>query len=208
VWTTRGFVVFTCAGPLLARITGWGGALVSALLVAYGGATVLGNALGGRWTDRHGAEPTLLGGLLALITALAGLALALQTARPVGIVLIVAALVLWGAGGWMLPAAQMHRLVAVCPTAAAELASLNSSATYLGMALGAALGGLVLEHASLAAVPVTGAVVEVAGLLWLLAGLLLAAQRRRSPSPVLGRRTVSEALRMAGDAPRMAGIER
>lgn len=178
LWMTGGFTVFTYAGPLLTRLTGWNGAAVSVLLVAYGAAAMLGNAAGGRSTDRHGAERTLLVGLLALVAAFGGLTLALHVSRPAAIGLVLAGLALWGAGGWMLPAAQMHRLVAVRPSAASELASLNSLATYLGIALGAALGGAVLAHASITAVPAAGMLLEVLGLAWLIGGTAWAARRR------------------------------
>lgn len=45
---------------------------------------------------------------------------------------------------------QQHRLVALGPTAAPVLLGLNSSALYLGIALGGALGGLAQDGFGLA----------------------------------------------------------
>jgi predicted MFS family arabinose efflux permease len=55
------------------------------------------------------------------------------------------------------------RLVHAAPAHAAVVASLNSSATYIGCALGAELGALVVAHASSNNLGWVGALCELAG---------------------------------------------
>lgn len=56
-----------------------------------------------------------------------------------------AALFLWGMLGWASQAPQQHRLLAGNGGHGAGAVALNSSANYLGSAVGAALGGLLLK---------------------------------------------------------------
>ena len=57
----------------------------------------------------------------------------------------VALILLWGSGGFALNGSQQIRLIAMAPPLASASVSLNSSAVYLGQALGAFLGGLILS---------------------------------------------------------------
>jgi len=52
--------------------------------------------------------------------------------------------VLWGAMGWASQAPQQHELLRLQPNHGAAVVALNSSANYLGSAVGSALGGIVL----------------------------------------------------------------
>lgn len=52
---------------------------------------------------------------------------------------------LWGATGWSSQAPQQHTLLTLEPKHGAILVALNSSANYLGSAIGAGLGGFVLS---------------------------------------------------------------
>jgi predicted MFS family arabinose efflux permease len=51
---------------------------------------------------------------------------------------------LWGATGWSSQAPQQHALLSIEPEHGAIVVALNSSANYLGSAIGAGLGGLAL----------------------------------------------------------------
>lgn len=59
---------------------------------------------------------------------------------------------------------QQVRLAKAAPTLITITLSLNSSAIYLGAALGATLGGLVLSHVGPAAVAWVAAACDIAGL--------------------------------------------
>jgi predicted MFS family arabinose efflux permease len=96
--------------------------------------------------DRLGALRTL--GLLAL-AQIAVLPLFAFLPLPVPALLLL--LFVWSLAGWSFMAAQQIRLLSLVPEASVVLA-LNAAAIYVGAALGSAVGGAVLD---------------VAGLLWL-----------------------------------------
>ncbi|WP_267422960.1 MFS transporter [Methylobacterium sp. GC_Met_2] len=76
---------------------------------------------------------------------------------------------IWGAMGWTSQAPQQHTLLSLRPDHGSVAVALNSSANYLGGAVGAALGGVVMAVAGIAALPVAAAGVAVAALMLQLA---------------------------------------
>ncbi|MFG2528141.1 MFS transporter [Streptomyces sp. NPDC048516] len=161
--------LYTYLAPVLAAAGGVGE--VAPYLWAWGAGGVLGSVLAGPLVDRTGRARTLTGGVLAVIVpALALLPVLAHAALPGAVV----ALVAWGAAGWALQVPQQHRLLALRAERGTIALALNSSALYLGSAVGSALGGLALA-AGLApyALPWVAAGVAAAGL-----ALHLAAGRR------------------------------
>ena len=78
----------------------------------------------------------ILGGGLALLAYLSlSLSAALGPARAMPVLL--PAILLWGLASWGLITAQQARLVALAPALASVSLSMNSSAIYLGSAMGA-----------------------------------------------------------------------
>lgn len=80
--------------------------------------------------------------ILALLAA-ALLTFPLLGTSPIG---ALAGLFIWGAAGWATVAPQQHRLLASAPEHGAVVVALNSSGLYLGSAIGAAIGGLIVDH--------------------------------------------------------------
>jgi predicted MFS family arabinose efflux permease len=127
--------------------------------------------------DRFG-HPARFGSLLLglLAAVLAGLAGAGSPVLP-------ALLFLWGALGWAFVVPQQHRLLSADPAAGAAALALNSSATYLGGTLGAALGGAALAlHVAPGELPLCAAVVALGGLGLSLVPVGAAAQARTEPA--------------------------
>ncbi|MEV6113834.1 MFS transporter [Streptomyces sp. NPDC052109] len=89
-----------------------------------------------RWRDTRALVSTVLG---ILGTVLALLPLLGQQALGAGLLLFV-----WGAVGWSQVAPQQHRMLKLRPDDGTGAVSLNSSATYLGNAIGSAVGGVLL----------------------------------------------------------------
>ncbi|GAB7051210.1 MFS transporter [Catenuloplanes indicus] len=169
------FALFTYIGPLSLRETPIGAAF-TVVLLAWGLAAVAGNHLGGRWTDTFGADRTLTTGMLGVALVLAAISLltvVIPPDRAVGVPLLLLAVAALGVTSWALPAAQLHRMVGLAPESAAVMSSLNSSATYLGLALGGALGGLTLAVASPSALGWIGALLQLPAI------ALVAASRHR-----------------------------
>lgn len=119
-----------------------GGWAIIVIMFGYGVASMLGNAVTGRLTDRFSALRVLtvvLTGLL--LNALLGVvAFAVGAIAIAGLVWFFVAGI--GNGGAAVP--QQARLAALAPDSAAIVMALNGSAISLGCALGGGLGGLTL----------------------------------------------------------------
>ncbi|MGX9696005.1 MFS transporter [Janthinobacterium lividum] len=134
--------MYTFIAPLLA----WSaqGAALSAtpFLWAWGVGGIAGSVLVGPWADKVAAPK--LTWLILLLLALALCALPLAAGWSAWLML--APIVLWGAAGWALQVPQNQQLLAVrARQGDGNLAiALNESALYLGSAIGAATGGVLL----------------------------------------------------------------
>jgi predicted MFS family arabinose efflux permease len=140
------FTIYTYLGVFLADVAGVGPQGLALVLLSFGLASAAGTRLGGDAADRWGARPTVIvGGGLALLAYLAltlGPGLGPTSAMPV----LLPAILLWGLASWGLMTAQQARLAALAPALAPVSLSLNSSAIYLGSAMGAAAGALVVAE--------------------------------------------------------------
>ena len=171
-----GFVVFTYVSPLLAEITGFGGAGVSGLLFFFGVAAMLGNALGGYGADHTGYARLMAAVLIPLGLALLGFSLLVRLAgTPAALPATLAVLAVWGVAGFALNPLQQYRVAQLAPHTRPIALSLNASAIYLGQGAGAGLGALALGYGSLATLGWTGALCSLAAL----AVLLLTGLARR-----------------------------
>jgi MFS transporter, DHA1 family, inner membrane transport protein len=162
------FAGFTYIAPILTRITGFSEAAVSPILLVFGGGLVIGNLLGGRFADQR-LVPTMLGSLAALSVVLFAMTFAIHSQ-----VLAVVAIGLFGAAAFATVAPLQMWVLDKAEGAGQGLASsFNIAAFNLGNAIGAWLGGFVIDHG-----PGLGAVTWVAGLVPLAAiAVALAALR-------------------------------
>ncbi|AKR56124.1 arabinose transporter permease [Devosia sp. H5989] len=161
------FVVFTYIAPILTGIAGLPEAAVSPILLVFGGGLVVGNLVGGRLADWK-LVPTVLGTLavLALVLGLMGLGLDNPWVT-------VAFIGLLGAAGFATVAPLQLWVLGKAEGAGQTLASsFNIAAFNLGNALGAWLGGVVVEQgAGLEALPLVAAALPVAGIATALLGV-------------------------------------
>jgi DHA1 family inner membrane transport protein len=154
------FVVFTYIQPLLTEVTGVSQAAVSPILLVFGGGLAVGNLLGGKLADRS-LMPALLGTLMALAVVLGAMQWVIHT--PVTAVVFV---VLLGIASFATVAPLQLRVLEKASGAGQNLASsLNIAAFNLGNALGAWVGGVVIERGpSLAALGWVAALLTLGGL--------------------------------------------
>jgi DHA1 family inner membrane transport protein len=157
------FVVFTYIQPLLTRLAGLPEAAVSPILLVFGGGLAAGNLLGGKLADKAPMR-AVLATLAVLAVVLGSMQLALHT--PVSTVIFVAVL---GIAAFATVSPLQLRVLEKASGAGQNLASsLNIAAFNLGNALGAWVGGVVIERG-----PGLGALGWVAALI-ALAGLVIA----------------------------------
>ena len=137
VWATGSFTFFTYVAVVLARRASVGTAGLAAFLLLFGLVGIAGAAAAGRLTDTRGSRAALVGGLVLVAAALAGLAAAAGRTETAALV------ALYALGTWAVTPPQQHRLLAAGGDTG-FLLSLNASALYAGVALGSGLGGAIL----------------------------------------------------------------
>ncbi|WJH39298.1 MFS transporter [Aliirhizobium terrae] len=167
------FAGFTYIAPILTEITGFSESAVSPILLVFGGGLVIGDLFGGWLADKH-LVPTIVGSLVALAVVLLAMTAAIH--QPV---LAVIAIGLFGAAAFATVSPLQMWVLAKAEGAGQGLASsFNIAAFNLGNAIGAWLGGAVIDHG-----PGLGAVTLVAGLVPIAAlGVALVAIRLDRPA--------------------------
>ena len=165
------FTVFAYVAPLAIESGGLSPIALPGMLLAFGVGAVIGNIAGGQAADRFGATRTV-GWSLALSAAMLVMLSVIPTFLPQHIAgpALMAMMVPWGIVGWAFPPAQASRIIKLAPDAAPIVLSLNASALYLGVALGAVVGGAVLRYGVPADLGLVAAVFPVIGLGVVLAG--------------------------------------
>ena len=167
--------VYIYVVPLLGVTAGLAGPSVGVLLLAYGAGAMVGNAWGGRTTDRFGSVPTLFAVLTGFIIMLATLPLTATTLVGAAVALFV-----WSVFTWSFNPPIQSLLLELAPTGGLVL-SLNASAIYLGVGLAGVIGGVVIDAVGVLALPPAGAalgLVVLALLLVLRTGLRRAAEAK------------------------------
>ena len=162
------FVVYTFIEPLLTRVTGFGDAMVSPILLVFGLGMAIGNPLGGRLADRN-----LSAALVGTLVALAGVLVAFGFAMHAHWTMVLFTGLLGMA--MFATVAPLQMWILRRASAAPSLASsLNIGAFNLANALGAWLGSeAVARGAGLVALPWIAALVTVVGIVlaaWALHG--------------------------------------
>jgi predicted MFS family arabinose efflux permease len=142
-WAIGAFTVFTYLAIPLQNL-GFSPSEVGLALLVFGCAAAIGNVLGGTLTDRIGPASTVVLGLVLVMVALALQSVTLKLGLPAAQPVFLALVFCWGVGGWTFYPGQVAGLVRIEPQASMIALSLNSSAMYLGAAIGGALGGLVV----------------------------------------------------------------
>ncbi|WP_158372326.1 MFS transporter [Cellulosimicrobium cellulans] len=152
--TASALMVQTYSSPLLTDLGGLTGALLSAVLLAYGVAGVAGNVVGGRLADRFGAARSIV---LALGTSVVALLLLTPATATAWTALAVFAL--WGFAAWAMNSPLQNVLLTLAGRHGQLVVALNSSIISLGTGLGALVGGWVVAGPGYAALGAAAAAV-------------------------------------------------
>ncbi|MFX3636629.1 MAG: MFS transporter [Candidatus Pristimantibacillus sp.] len=145
------FAVFTYIAPLLLQITGYAEHSVTWILVLFGCGVTAGNIIGGKLADWK-LMPSLLGLYAAICVILAVFTFTVH--NPIAAVVTI---VLWGAGSFAVMPGLQVRIMSLAEKAPALASTSSHSAGNLGNAAGAFIGGWVITHLSLNALPWVGA---------------------------------------------------
>lgn len=134
------FAVFTFIAPILTQISGFAEKAISPILLLFGLGLIFGNIIGGKLADKK-LMATLIGSLIALTIVLSAIGFFMHS-QTAAVILV---FLLGFAGFATVPPLQMRALeqASEAPTLASAL---NIAAFNIGNALGAWVGGLVLDH--------------------------------------------------------------
>ncbi|AXF23919.1 MFS transporter [Burkholderia pyrrocinia] len=145
------FTLFAYLTPYLQAVLSPGAAALEGLYVAFGIAGVTGAWLGGLCSDRLGASRALCACPAVFLVAMAVLPAA--GASPLS---FVPAMMLWGGISWSISPIVQNYLIHTAPSLADASVGINVSAMHAGVALGSALGGVLVGHDALRVTPWAG----------------------------------------------------
>lgn len=139
LWSAGNYTIYNYSAVLFGERLGLDD--IAWLLVAYGLGGLAGSQLGGRFIDRFGAVLPIIAcvGVNAVNIGLLNLTGGSLPGAATGLFLLAFA-------GWAVFPAQQSRLLALEPEHGGVVLSLIGSTIYIGSAVGAALGGLLLAH--------------------------------------------------------------
>ncbi|GCF08348.1 MFS transporter [Dictyobacter arantiisoli] len=161
VWMGGYAVISAYINPFLQHFAHVSEAGISLLLMANGAGSVLGNFLGGYGADHWRPARVVMVGLTAMAVLLFVLPLPIVNSTIWSVAIVMG---LWGVFGMMLMPPQQHRLMSAAGGSPIVL-SLNSSALFLGFALGGGIGGLVVQSLSLGALSWVSGLIEIVALM-------------------------------------------
>lgn len=140
------FTAYTYLADILERLAGFDGKVVGWSLMAFGAVGLIGNSVGGRLVDRSALGATAL----FCVLMAGGLAVMVPFIHAHG--LLALALGVWGIAQAALITVCHARVMKAAPHTAAFAASLNISGANVGIGLGAAVGGRVIDSYGLSAI--------------------------------------------------------
>jgi MFS transporter, DHA1 family, inner membrane transport protein len=164
LWSVGNYTVYTYSAVLFGARLGMEN--IALLLLGYGLGGLSGSQTGGRLVDRFGTTAPILVCVSINIVNLAALNLTGGSVFGAAAALFVIAF-----SGWAAFPAQQSRLLALEARHGALVLSLISSTIYIGSALGAALGGLLLAQGAPSVLPYAASLATASGLLVFLLGL-------------------------------------
>lgn len=153
------YLIYGYFTPFLQETMGASATWISAAYLLFGIAAVCGGGFGGLLSDRIGPKKSVL--LIVSIFALMLFILPFSTKVPFLFVIVA---IIWGALSWALSPPQQSYLMVTAPESAAIQQSINTSALQLGIALGSALGGIVIQYFPVSYTPWFGCIMAVIAL--------------------------------------------
>ncbi|MGC5365624.1 MFS transporter [Streptomyces sp. DT24] len=134
------FTSFTYIAPMLTEVTGYASSALTPLLALFGVGLVVGNTLGGKMSDRIGLIRTLTLALAMLAVVLGLFVFTAHAKIPAAITFL-----LVGFAGFATVPPLMTRVISKAEGAPTLAAVVTVSASNVGIALGAYLGGVTID---------------------------------------------------------------
>ncbi|PRX99048.1 MFS transporter [Allonocardiopsis opalescens] len=177
IGATGGLMTYTYIAPIARELSGADTAGLAVMIAVLGAAGAVGTVLGGRATDRWGADRALLATLAGQVAATAALAvIGLLGGGGVPLPVTAAVFACWGLAGWAFNPPMNTRSLRLAGPAGTEAVALNTSALYVGIALGGAVGGAAVAGYGGTGVAVAATAIGLAAI------VLMAVSVARHPS--------------------------
>jgi DHA1 family inner membrane transport protein len=158
------FTVFTYIAPILSSETHASTGYITAMLVLFGVGLTLGNVWGGKAADRS-IDRTLIVSLSVLIIVLLAFTVLMRWPLPAAV-----AILIWGIASFALVPPLQMRVMEAAKDAPNLASAVNIGAFNFGNAIGAMLGGAVINAGlGYPAISLAGAIMAGLGLLMVLA---------------------------------------
>ena len=139
--TSGQFALLTYIDPLTRMRTGAGAELIALLFSLFGICGFIGNVIAAKLAGKIGLLKTSVIFMCSLLIGIAFWALGSSIMAT-----IFASVAFWGLGFAAFNSMQQARLVAAGPDLSSATVALNTSALYVGQAIGSALGGLLFAR--------------------------------------------------------------
>lgn len=140
-WILGYTMVFAYIAPLLSHTAGFSIKMTSIALFVLGIFAFIGSRFGGYAVDKWGPNQTISISLCVHIVALFVLTFTQYTMVGVFITLAV-----WGIATWTTTPAKQFYLVSLKPQSSETVLSFNTALMNVGMILGSALGGIIIQY--------------------------------------------------------------
>ncbi len=131
--------------PFLKTLLHIDGNWISIVYFIFGIAAVSGGGLGGILADQLGTKRTLL-----IVISTFALAMFIIPYTTFAIPVFLVVMVIWGMMSWANTPALQSYLIETAPETASIQQSLSNSALHFGIAFGSFIGGIVIDHTSVA----------------------------------------------------------
>jgi len=153
-------VLYAYLTPFVKATMGIGGVWISVIYLIFGIAAVSGGGVGGAFSDRFGAKPTIF-----ICTILFTFVLYAVPYTTFSIPVFIVMLMIWGVLSWAITPAVQSYLIVTSPETSDIQQSLNNSALHFGIAFGSFIGSLIIDHATVENNASVGAIFVVISLI-------------------------------------------